>query len=114
MPSKEFAIILRIAAFFISQRLHYVPKMPNMQLSNDMPLNVESRLFLFHCNCHNKCTISFRSPPDFPLNNCEESFEDRATAQELSGIGRSTMGFKKFEYDNKWSMHQGSEKAIKQ
>lgn len=87
-----------------------------MQLSNDMPLNVESMLFLCYCNGYNKGSIFLtrRTPPDFPLNHCEENFYDRATPQELSDIGRSTMGFHKIEYDPKRSMHQGSEKAIKQ
>lgn len=54
-----------------------------------------------------------QSPPDFPLNNCEEHFGDRATPEELNELGRSTMGFRKIEYDPKWSNHHGSEAAVK-
>lgn len=54
-----------------------------------------------------------RSPPDFPLNNCEEFFDDRAMPEHLTEMGRSMMGFNKIEYDPKRSSHQGSEEAIR-
>lgn len=53
-----------------------------------------------------------RSPPDFPLNNCEEFFEDRATPTDLTDLGRLTMGFGNIDYDPTLSSHQGSEAAI--
>lgn len=38
----------------------------------------------------------YRSPPDFPLNNCEINFKDRAFPSDLTELGKLTMGFSKF------------------
>lgn len=54
-----------------------------------------------------------KSPPDFPLNNCEESFDDRATTDDLDEVGRISMGFTKIEYDANRCGHQGAEEAIR-
>ncbi len=39
----------------------------------------------------------FRTPHDFPLNNCEADFNDRATLEDLNEIGKLAMGFSKFD-----------------
>ncbi|XP_037036904.1 uncharacterized protein YbiU-like isoform X2 [Bradysia coprophila] len=54
-----------------------------------------------------------KSPPDFPKNDCEEFFEDRAMPNDLTKLGRLTMGFNKIEWDQNRCVHQGSEEAIK-
>ncbi len=54
-----------------------------------------------------------KSPPDFPLNDCEEFFDDRATPDDLTELGRLTMGFDRIEYQPNRSGNHGAEEAIR-
>lgn len=54
-----------------------------------------------------------QSPPDFPKNDCEEFFDDRATPNDLTELGRLTMGFNKFVCDQNRCVNHGSEEAVK-
>lgn len=37
--------------------------------------------------------LSGKTPPDFPLNNNEVNFINRATMKDLTDLGKSMMGF---------------------
>jgi hypothetical protein len=53
-----------------------------------------------------------RSPPDFPLNNCELNFEDRGKPEELSELGKQNMGLVKIPESN--DMNSSQLRAIRE
>ena len=65
--------------------------------------------------CHPQNDFSFilcRTPQDFPKNDCEKNFKDRAFPQDLTELGKLVMGFSKFEFDPKVSTHDGAKDAV--
>jgi hypothetical protein len=54
---------------------------------------------------------NFRTPPDFPGNNCELHFDDRAKPQDLSDLGKLGMGYTRFEETA--DMTKGQREAIR-
>ncbi|KAI8137683.1 DUF1479 domain protein [Fennellomyces sp. T-0311] len=52
------------------------------------------------------------TPPDFPANDCEEHFDDRATPAMLNGAQRLGMGFDPFPEEE--GLTEGQRKAIRE
>ncbi|KAG2188253.1 hypothetical protein INT44_001006 [Umbelopsis vinacea] len=70
------------------------------------------------CAINSKCLRRQRdnfekglTPPDFPGNNCEVDFEDRAKPQDLSDLGKLGMGYTRFEEND--NMTKGQREAIR-
>ncbi|KAH8547868.1 DUF1479 domain protein [Umbelopsis sp. PMI_123] len=70
------------------------------------------------CAINSKCLRRQRdnfdkglTPPDFPGNNCELHFDDRAKPQDLSDLGKLGMGYTRFEETA--DMTKGQREAIR-
>merc|ERR1712146_796046 len=50
-----------------------------------------------------------RTPPDFPPNDSEINFINRGTAQDLTSLGRSLLGFEPFKLNEESTCNAGAE-----